>query len=881
MQRSVPKLKTKGWLAATVTGLALFCSAVPGVSFALGIGTINVKSALNQPLDAEIDLLGVAPEDLEGLVVASASQGVYERMGMELTPLIQRLQFQVVERNGSHFVIQVNSPEPIRDPFLSFLIEVNWRNGRVLREFTLLLDPPSLTDERSAPVEMAGTAPPPEFTVGAAPSEGAPSVAQLETPADLNALVPLPETQPEVALEPPVPLAETPLLAAEESLAELTAEPVREVVSDSGENGRSGSTAPGQYQIGPVKGGARLWNLADKAKPSGVTVEQMMLAYLRDNPQAFFGNNVSMLKEGAVLRIEDSDRITDVDTSAAIAEIAKQHSGWLDFVRKRQGQTSPVAAASLKPLVGKSKRSAKNAEGSSSEAVLAKEKALLELLTPSDSASSKPKAGVAGNTKRELDRAKDELALSTEAVEAARKENTELKGRIGSLEDQMSSMQNLLVLKDQEMQSVQGGIPGDSDAAGKLEQIPGAELDISSSSVVPSASTADEKVSVVAKPAPGFFGDRLTIATVIGAVILVFLVIFLVMRSRRKASKAAVTEAFDSPNFEDEYGDRIEDGVEIVEPNGSKFTLRSRSRGPDLAPLTNLSQPSTNNILAMEPGEIDPVSEAEVYLAYGKHDKAEEVVRSSIKREPESAQLRLKLLEILYQRRDQKRFLDSAEEVYAALGDVDEVWSKVANWGQELCPGNPLFSQPTSRPSRPDNASRLNIDSESPFPMDEDTRPAVDDARIWSAERVNKPISAPVSAVEWSSPSSEARSDIKLKYAESLAATTENELKRAQEEALEELAASFVEERQKVRNIDQVAQVSVSVPVGAVKAVGSGGGRGDYFLLANQVDTKLDLARAYLDMGDKDGSRELLMEVVAEGDSRQKDEARRLMDAVA
>ena len=231
---------------------------------------------------------------------------------------------------------------------MCFLIEVNWRNGRVLREFTLLLDPPSLTDERSAPVEMAGTAPPPEFTVGAAPSEGAPSVAQLETPADLNALVPLPETQPEVALEPPVPLAETPLLATEESLAELTAEPVREVVSDSGENGRSGSTAPGQYQIGPVKGGARLWNLADKAKPSGVTVEQMMLAYLRDNPQAFFGNNVSMLKEGAVLRIEDSDRITDVDASAAIAEIAKQHSGWLDSVRKRQAQTSPVAAASIR-----------------------------------------------------------------------------------------------------------------------------------------------------------------------------------------------------------------------------------------------------------------------------------------------------------------------------------------------------------------------------------------------------------------------------------------------------------------------------------------------------------------------------------------------------
>lgn len=875
MQRSVPKFKTTGWLAATVAGLFLAIFALPGVSFALGIGTINVKSALNQPLDAEIDLLGITPEDLEGLVVASASQGVYERMGMELTPLIQRLLFQVAERPGSRFVIQVSSPEPVRDPFLSFLIEVNWRNGRVLREFTLLLDPPSLTDEKPAPTEMAETAPPPEFTVGAAPAGGSAPVAQLETPADLSALAPPEEIAP----------VEEPATPADGPLAELAAEPEAQAIPELVEDQptKAASAAPsGDYTIGPVKKGARLWKLAEKTKPDGVSVEQMMLAYLRDNPEAFFGKNVSMLKEGAILRIEDSERLTEISTSQAIAEITKQHSKWLDFVRERQSETSPVAAASLKPMVGKRQKAPVSNE-SDPDVVAAKEKALLELLTPSDTAGSKSKVGVAGNAKRELERARDELALSTEAVEAARKENVELKGRIGSLEDQMASMQNLLVLKDQEMQAIQGGAPIDSASGEKLDAMPGAELDVSpgAAAVAPAA----EKTPSAEKTESGFLGDRLTVATVIGAIILVSLVAVLVVRSRRKAAnKVAETDPFDSPNFEDEYGDRIEDGVEIVEPNGSKFTLRSRSRGPDLAPLTNLSQPSGNNILAMEPGEIDPVSEAEVYLAYGKHEKAEEVVRASIKREPDSAQLRLKLLEILYQRRDQKRFLESAEEVYAALGDVDEVWGKVTKWGQELCPGNPLFSPQVNRFARPEAGSaRLDIDSESPFPLGEAGVPVREEPGVWQAEWVNKGTVSPLVtgvAAERSQPTADPRPDIKMKYAETQAAAAANDLQRSQEEALEELAASFVEERQKIRGIDQTGQPTAPAAKSEPRASGPGG-RGEYFLVGNQVDTKLDLARAYLDMGDKDGSRELLMEVVAEGDSRQKDEARRLLDAVA
>jgi len=864
--------------------LALF--ALPGVSYALGIGTINVKSALNQPLDAEIDLLGITPEDLDGLSAATADQGVYERMGMELTPLIQRLQFQIAEKTGGRYAIQVTSTEPIRDPFLSFLIEVNWRNGRVLREFTLLLDPPSVTDEKPAPVDVAETAPPPEFTVGATPVEMAEPVAQLETPQEAAAPAPEEPVAPvaEVVPEPVAELAPEPVPVAD-LLAEPVAEPTpsptltQELVAES-----RGGRASSDQTYGPVKRGSRLWTIAEKTKPQEISVEQMMFAYLRENPQAFFGNNVSMLKAGSILRVPEGDQLTELDTSAAIAEMTKHHSRWLDFVRKRQSHTSPVAAASLKKRVGEKGKKKSVPQGSDPDLadIAAKDKASLELLTPNDADRRKPKAGVAGETGRQLDQAKNELALSAEAVEAARKENTELKGRLLSLEDQMSSMQNLLVLKDQEMQTMQGA-PSNPEAGASMEQVPGVQVDLPGGSAQ-SAAPIDDAANSAVKPQSGMLSDRLTVATIVGGVLLVLLVAGLVIRSRRKTAKAA-TEAFDSPNFEDEYGDRIEDGVEIVEPNGNSFTLRSRSRGPDLAPLTNVNQPSGASILAMEPGEIDPVSEAEVYLAYGKHDKAEEVVRASIKREPENAELRLKLLEILYQRRDQQRFIESAEEVYAALGDVDQVWGKVAKWGQDLCPGNPLFSPVRSRPSRPaEGLSLVDIDAESPFPADAESPQSPGRDTIWQADRVGRaaPVnseSVSVMVAEQSPFTMNPRSDIRNKFAETQATAAETDLKKAEEEALEELAASFVEERQKVRRIDEGTQSLMANS--APKKTNSESPRGEYFLLANQVDTKLDLAKAYLDMGDKEGSLELLMEVVEEGDSRQKDEAKRLLSAVA
>ena len=133
--------------------------------FALGVGGIKLNSTLDQPLDANIELLGVSTEEVSEIEIKLASNAIYERMGIERTSLINQLNFVVREQDDGKYVIHINTDKSVTEPFLNFLIEVNWRNGRLLREFTVLLDPPVLTEEEPAPVSTPEAELPPSFSV--------------------------------------------------------------------------------------------------------------------------------------------------------------------------------------------------------------------------------------------------------------------------------------------------------------------------------------------------------------------------------------------------------------------------------------------------------------------------------------------------------------------------------------------------------------------------------------------------------------------------------------------------------------------------------------------------------------------------------------------
>jgi pilus assembly protein FimV len=133
----------------------------PSALYALGLGEIRLNSALNQPFDAEIELVSAAPEDLDALRAALAPTDTFQRYGLDKPAFLSDFTFRVT-RSGGRDVLRITSPRPVTEPFVTLLVEASWPRGRLLREYTVLLDPPSLA---AAPVAAApapsALAPPP------------------------------------------------------------------------------------------------------------------------------------------------------------------------------------------------------------------------------------------------------------------------------------------------------------------------------------------------------------------------------------------------------------------------------------------------------------------------------------------------------------------------------------------------------------------------------------------------------------------------------------------------------------------------------------------------------------------------------------------------
>jgi pilus assembly protein FimV len=230
------------WLVAL---LALNCSMG---AYALGLGDIDLHSALNQPINADIELLSVRPEDADSIKVILGSTEDFAHAGLERPYLLNQLRFLVVAKGKGHYRIHVSSEQSIHEPFLDFLIQVTWRGGQLLREYTVLLDPPVLMP---APVQVI-TAP---VTRAAAPESAA-----VTSPA-------APSTAPGTAQ--PTPAQPSASAAAPAS--------------------------PNAY--GPVRSSETLWSIANRSRPDrSVSPDQMMQAILQANPNAFISNNVNSLK---------------------------------------------------------------------------------------------------------------------------------------------------------------------------------------------------------------------------------------------------------------------------------------------------------------------------------------------------------------------------------------------------------------------------------------------------------------------------------------------------------------------------------------------------------------------------------------------------------
>ena len=283
---------------------------LPGVVSALGLGNIELRSNLNEPFEARIELLSATAEELSTLRVGSADVEAYRRARVERLDILGKLRFTVEETESGPDYILVTTREPLREPFLDFLVEANWSRGRLLREYTVLLDPPLYDAGPGLPTATVSRA---IIETAPGPAEGA-------------------------------------------GIAGAGARTARPSISGN--------------EYGPTISGDTLWSIAMRARgDASISVQQTMLALLRANPDAFINGNINGLKSGQILRIPDASEIAAITDSDARTEISSQNSAWessrgeIASISPTRPETGPVAEI-------EEERAAPEAEDKSSEAEL-------------------------------------------------------------------------------------------------------------------------------------------------------------------------------------------------------------------------------------------------------------------------------------------------------------------------------------------------------------------------------------------------------------------------------------------------------------------------------------------------------------------------------
>lgn len=387
--------------------LAIALVAVAGPAAALGLGQIQVKSRLDQPLLAEIPIISNDPSELEQLQARLASPDTFRRVGLEPpSGIAADLQFSVALDARGNPVIRVTSTAPVQQPLVSFLVEVDWGQGRLVREYSAVLGAPSTVSAPAQPPIQAPDVAPSnvvEQPVAAAPVPAAPQPAPEPAPAVPQ---PAPRAKPEsVVAAPAAPLAD-----------------------------------PGRLQ---VRQGDTLSELAEgMAAGRGYTLDQTMLALLRANPEAFIGDNINLLKAGAVLRVPDAGEIASFSRAEAAAVVR-------DHIERWQASREPAPQPAAVADAGAGTQDANAAQAGNARVAGAR----LEIVPPSGDGTSPgtrsgTSAGGEGDMLRQDMQAREDLAARTAEVD-------ELKARIAELEKLQQQQQQLISMKDSELAAAQ------------------------------------------------------------------------------------------------------------------------------------------------------------------------------------------------------------------------------------------------------------------------------------------------------------------------------------------------------------------------------------------------------------------------------------------
>ena len=854
---------------------------------AAGLGKLTVLSSLGQPLRAEIEMNSVSKDEVGTLTAKLASQAAFRQANIDFNPALLSLRF-AIEQRGSGPVIRVTSAQPMNEPFIDMLLELSGGGSHLVREYTFLLDP-----------------------------------------ADLRMTQPV-QTAAPVAVQTPRAEAGTPLASVPPA--------VRKAVPENAVRAMPADGSADQARSYEVKKGDSLAKIAHQFKPAGVSLDQMLVVLYQANPEAFIGQNMNRLRSGQVLSVPDAQAAANVAPAEARSIVVAQTRDFNEYRNRLAGQ---VAAGVAKP----SAESRQSAVGKITSTVEEPAGAVGE-------AKDKLKLSKVGGTGS----AGGPAAASAEDLIAKDKALADANARVQELEKNLADLQKLLEIKNKSLAGQQQAVGANAAAPAAAPPVPAvavaaveppaaqpaaadkdgadkgsADKDSANQEPAPAAASASAEKPAAAPvkrpPAPApvveepsFIDSLLDNALLLpgAGLLLVALGAFGIYSSRRRKKQKSFSDSIladSSLKANSLFGST---GGQSVDTNNSVF---NSSYSPSASHL------DTN--------EVDPVAEADVYIAYGRDAQAEEILKEALRTQPERDPVRLKLLEIYANRKDLRAFELLASELYGMTKGTGNEWSQAATLGLTIDPTNPLYAggklddeaaakaavmiaptepleeldldallaatQPHSVVRDSDLAEAAPSPEPDPFedapvmPTASAAAPSVEQAPVadldfdlgdFGKELETAPAAAlaevPAEASATEAPGLEFGTiDFSLEAAPAMAsADTGTDLP-----PLAEDVAPAVESEHEALPEMPAPPAAAASPAFDLEGIdldlGDAAAADGVDPYSAEMSTKLDLALAYREIGDREGARELLDEVVKSGSQQQAEKAKSLLAELA
>ncbi len=819
----------------------------PFTAWAFGLGQITVNSALNQPFDAEIPITALRATERGNLEVRLASPSDFDRAGLDRSLLLTQLRFEVVEQ-GNTARVKITSQVPIKEPFLDFLVTASAGEGRMLREYTVLLDPPAEVFQRPS--------------------------------------------RPAVA-------------------------PSRPSTTTASSTPSSRPMAADQYK---VRRGDTLWNIAQQTRPAGdITAQQMMMALLAANPQAFQRNNINGLKADVTLQIPDAATVRQLSPAQASAAVNQQTEQW-------QNRNQPVAAAQPSVIAEPTASVAAVAEASdetaadsntvadtsqtqttentdeTATATVAEDVSRLQLVAASDDGEAEADPAQMGDP--DVQKLNEQLTLAQETIEAQNQENIDFKSRMDAMEEQLETMRRLLSLKDEDMARLQSMLENDTvtDADGQPLATLGGEESLPPADNTTVANNADMTEAAAPEPAyndtdkPAAANYLDTAKTFISnfmmeillGFLLFFLLVWLVVRHRRQEQ-----------TWDEAVGSFDED-------TNKQADLDEATSNDMVAPeVTELETASDTPQKTVD----ELVEQADMFVGYADYVQARSALEQAYQMAPTNKAVAAKMLFVLFKQNKAAEFNSVLAD--SAIDETDPQWPDVRGWGLALMPGDARFK------AQPEN---LQTAADEDIAEVDDVSPETEVAA--TAQDQEPEVEETASAIEFDISqyqadddlTSELGTDSALDQPTDASALDVDDVRSSQLD--EKVAADDIapiqldiddndndidwptETDQETSLNDSVEPVSLDIDDDleatfdseaekkAMQELDLGDAQDDLdfdfsgFDEVDEAETKLDLAAAYIDMDDPEGAKGILQEVVNEGSDEQKQRAQALLDTL-